>query len=178
MAGDTVEIRVQGLEQAIRALQELPNTLRRRVLTKAVRAAAEEFKLRAQAAVPVLAQATLYRNPGTLKRAIKVRTSKRDRRDGNVGAFVNVKLLPGAKYKTIRDARGKAIGRTLKKASERSAKNPNDPFYWRFVEFGTQHMAAQPFLRRAAEGGAEQAVRRFERVLATAIKAIDDGRTP
>jgi HK97 gp10 family phage protein len=60
-----------------------------------------------------------YRKPGTVKQAIRVRTSKADRRAGDVGVFVNVRPA---------------------KAGQRGAKNPNDPFYWRWLEFGTKKM--------------------------------------
>ena len=42
--------------------------------------------------------------------------------------------------------------RKFKKGAGKSgAANPDDPFYWRFVEFGTSKMAARPFLRPAFE---------------------------
>jgi hypothetical protein len=50
-----------------------------------------------------------------VRNAISVRTSKRDRREGNVGVFVNVRPA---------------------KAGARGAKSRQDPFYWRWLEFG------------------------------------------
>mgnify|MGYP000561918945 CR=1 FL=1 len=35
------------------------------------------------------------------------------------------------------------------KSANRGARNPNDPFYWSFLEFGTSKMAARPFMRPA-----------------------------
>lgn len=37
-------------------------------------------------------------------------------------------------------------------------------FYWRFVEFGTVHMSAQPFFRPAAEEGQAEFVREIARI--------------
>jgi HK97 gp10 family phage protein len=71
------------------------------------------------------------RKPGTVRNAITVRTSKFAKQRGNVGVFIGVRPLRGS--------RQKKLGRA-------GANNPNDPYYWRFVEFGTSKMAAQPFL--------------------------------
>ena len=49
-----------------------------------------------------------------------------------------------------RSQRREAIRRDrAAKAGQRGARNPNDPFYWRFLEFGTRKMPARPFLQRA-----------------------------
>lgn len=37
-------------------------------------------------------------------------------------------------------------------------------FYWRFVEFGTQHMAARPFFRPAAEMERSAFIERFRQI--------------
>lgn len=39
---------------------------------------------------------------------------------------------------------------------KRGAKNQDDPFYWRFHEFGTSKQAARPFIRPAFEESAER----------------------
>ena len=36
------------------------------------------------------------------------------------------------------------------KSGARGAKSATDPFYWRFLEFGTKKMSARSFLRPAA----------------------------
>jgi hypothetical protein len=88
-----------------------------------------------------------YRKPGTVRNAIRVRTSKEARRAGNVGVFVNVKPL----------RRGGG------------ARSPDDPFYWRFLEFGWN-----PASRRT--GGRGAAGRRQRRALVAAgAKPIREG---
>ena len=64
-----------------------------------------------------------YRAPGTVKKAIRVRTSKVATRAGDVGVFVNVRPAKGAKYSTrTRSVMGlKVRTRTLKRASQRGA---------------------------------------------------------
>ncbi len=130
MAGEVV--RIEGLENLKRKLAEVPKAMRKRVLRNALAAGAREVRDVAKRNAPVMTLGTSlkapYRKPGTVKQAIRVRTSKADRRAGDVGVFVNVRPA---------------------KAGQRGAKNPNDPFYWRFLEFGTKKMPARPFLQRA-----------------------------
>ena len=130
MAGEVV--RIEGLDELKRKLSEVPKAMRKRVLRNALAAGAREVRDVAKRNAPVMTLGTSlkapYRKPGTVKQAIRVRTSKADRRAGDVGVFVNVRPA---------------------KAGQRGAKNPNDPFYWRFLEFGTRKMPARPFLQRA-----------------------------
>jgi HK97 gp10 family phage protein len=130
MAGEVV--RIEGLDNLKRKLAEVPKAMRKRVLRNALAAGAREVRDVAKRNAPVLTLGTSlkapYRKPGTVKQAIRVRTSKADRRAGDVGVFVNVRPA---------------------KSGQRGAKNPNDPFYWRFLEFGTKKMPAKPFLQRA-----------------------------
>ena len=130
MAGEVV--RIEGLENLKRKLAEVPKAMRKRVLRTALAAGAREVRDVAKRNAPVMTLGTSlnapYRKPGTVKQAIRVRTSKADRRAGDVGVFVNVRPA---------------------KSGQRGAKNPNDPFYWRFLEFGTRKMPARPFLQRA-----------------------------
>ena len=114
--------KVQGIPDLRIALKGIAPKLRVRALANALRAGARVVQKAARAATPVIsasAPAVLRgrRKPGTVRKAISVRTSKLARRKGDVGVFVNV--------------------RPAKKGA-RGAKNPNDPFYWRFIEFGTK----------------------------------------
>ena len=115
MAGEVV--RIEGLDNLKRKLAEVPKAMRKRVLRNALAAGAREVRDVAKRNAPVMTLGTSlkapYRKPGTVKQAIRVRTSKADRRAGDVGVFVNVKPLKGG-----------------------GAKNPNDPYYWRWQEFG------------------------------------------
>lgn len=115
-----IEAKVTGIPDLREALRGIVPKLRVRALANALRAGAREVQKAARADTPVLSPTSLavrkgYRKPGTLKKAISVRNSKVARREGNVGVFVNV--------------------RPARKGS-RGAKNPEDPFYWRFVHFG------------------------------------------
>lgn len=153
MAGEVV--RIEGLDELKRKLAEVPKALRKRVLRNALAAGAREVRDVAKRNAPVMTLGTSlsapYRKPGTVKQAIRVRTSKADRRAGDVGVFVNVKPA---------------------KSGQRGARNPNDPFYWRFLEFGTRKMAARPFLQRATSA-LPKALAIFEARIAKWINETD-----
>jgi HK97 gp10 family phage protein len=117
-------VEVKGLAELKRKFEEIPKVLRRRVLRNALAEGARLVRDEAKRNAPVLQNAMKapYRTRGTVKNAIKVRTSKMDRRAGNVGVFVNVKPAD---------------------RNNRGAKSPNDPFYWRWLEFGRKARAGQ-----------------------------------
>ena len=130
-----IKATVTGIPDLKAALAEVSAQLRRRVLRNALAAAARVVRDDARSRTPVISAAAApvrkgYRTPGTVKRAIVVRTSKQARREGNVGVFVNVRPA---------------------KTGARGARNKNDPFYWRFIEFGTRYLGARRFLQRAAD---------------------------
>ena len=66
--------------------------------------------------------------------------------------FVNVKPAKGARFKTTTSSvlGLKVRTKRLTRASQRGAKSPNDPFYWRFLAFGTRHMSARNLLEAGA----------------------------
>jgi HK97 gp10 family phage protein len=129
---------VTGIPDLKAALANVSAQLKRRILRNALAAGARVVRDDARRRAPVIAASALpvrqgLRTPGTVKQAIVVRTSKQARREGNVGVFVNVRPA---------------------KAGNRGAKNRNDPFYWRFVEFGTRFFrpgVGVQFLQRAAD---------------------------
>lgn len=166
---------VTGLPDLKTAMQALPEKIRRKVLIKALRAGAKVVLQAARQAVPVMAQPNPYRTPGLVKKRLTVRTSKTARQAGNVGVFVNVKPAEGAKYRTtnVRRVAGlKIADRQLKKASQRGAKSKLDPYYWRWLEFGTKKMTARPFIQPAADKLPE-ALAAFESVAVPAIEALN-----
>lgn len=179
MASDGITVKIEGIEELKRALAEIPQALRKKVLLGALRKAARVVSGAAKAAAPVLSTPSPYRTRGLVKRRISVRTSKEARRSGDVGVFVNVRPAPGAKYKTVR---GSFLGvktrtRTLVKASQRGARSPTDPFYWRFLEYGTRKMRARPFLMPAADRLPE-ALAVFEREVIPQIEKLNARAKP
>lgn len=115
MVGNSVP--VEGLKDLTDKLRSLAPKMRVRVLRNSLAAGARIVRDDAKKNAPVLSgvRKTPYRKPGTVRDAIAVRNSKRDRRAGDVGVFVNVRPAKGG---------------------NRGAKNPLDPFFWRWQEFG------------------------------------------
>ena len=122
----------QSLERLKNYLITLAPRARERFVLKALRKGGKVVQQVAATPgiVPVLAKpiyrrGRMIRQPGTLQRNITVRRSKDAAARGDVGVFVNVRPAKGGL---------------------RGAESPVDPFYWRFVQFGTKHMKARPFL--------------------------------
>lgn len=142
MAGETRQM--AGLDDLKAKLSEIPKVLRRRLLRNWLAAGGRVVRDEAKRNAPVLAASSRtapYRKPGTVRDAISVRTSKLSRRRGDVGVFVNVKPA---------------------KSGQRGAKSPNDPYYWRWLEFGSKFARAFGFLRAGA-GKLPMALQAFER---------------
>lgn len=180
MAGD-MTVKIDGLEEAKAMLRSIPTKLRKRALRNALAAGARVVRDAARKSAPVIspsatAVAKGYRNPGTVRDAIVVRTSKKARKAGDVGVFVNVRPAKGAKYKTTTTKGllgGKRRTRTLVRSSQRGAKVPTDPFYWRFLEFGTKRARPFPFLKSAA-GALDQALQAFKAALLPQLARLNN----
>ena len=122
-----------GLPDLKAALAGIAPKLRVRALRNALAAGARVVQKAARAGAPVINPGAVpvrkgYRKPGTVQKAISVRTSKLARRTGDVGVFVNVRPA---------------------KAGNRGAKSALDPFYWRWQEFGARAKPGAGFLRAA-----------------------------
>jgi HK97 gp10 family phage protein len=180
-----IEAKVEGIPDLRRELAAIPGKLRKRALRVALAAGARVVRDEAQRRAPIIsasAAAVLkgYRKPGTLRKAIAVRTSKIARRSGDVGVFVNVKPAKGARYKTIttKFLGLKIKGRQMVSAGQRGAKSPDDPFYWRWIEFGRRGASAKPFLQPAA-AKLGQALQIFREKIGPAIAKLNNkGQTP
>lgn len=157
-----ISAKISGIPDLRAALAGIVPKLRRRALRNALAAGARLVQLSARAATPVLNPSALavrkgYRTPGLVRKAINVRTSKVARRRGDVGVFVNVRPA---------------------KRGARGAKNPNDPFYWRFIEFGTVNgTRAWQFLQRSANV-LPAALEVFKKTIGPAIDKLNKPKAP
>lgn len=141
-----------GFEELAKKLREIPLALRKRVLRNALAAGGrlvrDEARRIARAGFNKGTAKAPYRKVGTVVNAISVRTSKQARKDGNVGVFVNVKPLKGEKYTftTMFIQRGKPVAQ--KRTGYRGVNkwNPDNPFYWKFQEFGWTPASKRPGL--------------------------------
>jgi HK97 gp10 family phage protein len=177
--------KVTGIPDLREALRGIVPKLRVRALRNALAAGARVVQASARAATPVLNASSLavrkgYRAPGTVRKAISVRTSRAARAAGDVGVYVNVKPAKGARYAT-RTARVfglKVRNRVQVRASQRGAKSPRDPYYWRFIEFGTQRgVRAYGFLQRGAQKLPE-ALQVFVAKIGPAIARLNRPKAP
>jgi len=141
-----IEAKVTGIPDLKAALSSIPAKLRVRALRNALAAGARVVQKAARNATPVISASSLavrkgYRKPGTVKKAISVRTSKVARKAGDVGVFVNVRPAKGSKFRSGVKVR----------VSQRGAKSPNDPYYWRWLAFGTKNMRAFDFIDKGVQ---------------------------
>lgn len=120
---DGFTVKLEGIDELKRRLNDASKTIRVKAVRGALRKAGQIISKAAKVAAPVLSVPTKTRKPGTVKKAIAVRNSKFARQAGNEGVFIGVRPLRGARQNKL----GKA-----------GANNPNDPYYWRFIEFDTK----------------------------------------
>lgn len=153
-----IKATVRGLPDLRAALAGIVPKLRVRALRNALAAGARVVQREARAKAPVLKASVRapYRTPGTVRKAITVRTSRLARSKGNVGVFVNVRPA---------------------KRGQRGAKSRTDPFYWRWLEFGSAKMAALPFLQPATQRLAE-ALEVFKAKAGPAIAKLNRPKAP
>lgn len=137
-------VKVEGLSQIHKALSELGRKVSNKIAVKAMREGGKIVREQARQNAPVLSQSTPYRRAGTLKKAIK--SSTKVLKNGKIGTVIRVKELTAKQIETFKVRSGK-----------KGALNPKDPYYWRFLEFGTSKMPAKPFLRPAFEQSKEKA---------------------
>lgn len=132
----SLTVKIEGLSQLQQAMQALGKKTSNRIAAKAMRKGGAIIRDKARANSPVLKESTPYRKAGTLKKAIQSRTKVG--KDGKTQTYVWVKGLSTKQVLKFKGKTGKS-----------GAFNPRDPFYWRFVEFGTSKMPARPFMRTA-----------------------------
>lgn len=146
---ETVE--VKGLRELREALLQLPRKLDRPILNQALRAGARLMVLEARSRVAVL--------HGVVKKNIFARAIRPEPRMAATVIFAVRKLT----VKQIIKRKAFNIKRGL-------ARYASDPFYWRFLEFGTSKMAARPFMRPAFEAKKVAAVAAFSTVMGPRIE--------
>jgi HK97 gp10 family phage protein len=146
-------LKIDGLQDLQRALRELPVNIGRNVLRGAVSAGAAEVRQEAKNKAPVYHGDVTQGHPpaGTLKRSLYQKQIRELSDNFRQVFFVGVRR--GKKY-------------------QKQGKNGNlsqDAFYWTFVEFGTEKMPAQSFLRPAFESRKQAAVDRMKEYMTKRI---------
>jgi HK97 gp10 family phage protein len=156
MAG---EVTIQGLSELMKAMQELPKALEKKVMRQAVGAGAILIRKTAQDLVA--------RRTGLIAKAIRVSFNKRESTPGRIVYHVFVsKKVKGMKRYRYRPGNWKnPVGYTGKVEDVMW-----DAFYWRFLEFGTVKMAAKPFMRPAFDSINREAAEVIKGKLADGIE--------
>ena len=129
---DGVKIKVDGLDSLKAELLKLAPDMRKGPARRALRAGAKPVLERAVAETPRLTSSIyrrgkMIRRAGTLKAALKIRSSKDVNKTGDVGVFINFKPLKRGAIDAFKEATGRP-----------GSQNPDDPFYWRWVHFATR----------------------------------------
>lgn len=143
-------------------LKSLAPKLEKKYLNSALRAGAVIIQRAAQE------RARAFDDPDTPKaiwKEIVIRTNAKLGKQ-NQGMALSIGVMGGAKkYANTRaNKRKRRVGRTY--------VTPGNVYYWRFLEFGTSKMKAQPFMRPAIEGNVNQASDAVVGKLNTAIDAL------
>lgn len=131
MAGE-FDIKFGGADDLKKALEELAPEMRRGPGRRALVKGAEPVLAKAIAETPELSRdvyrrGKMIRQKGTLKRALKIRSSKDVNKTGDVGVFVNIKPLNKGAIADFKAATGRS-----------GSQNAQDPFYWRWQTFSTR----------------------------------------
>jgi len=159
-------IQMTGLRELGLAMKELDARLQKKVGRNAVAAGARIIQKQAKQNAPVLKEPAPNRKPGTIKK--QIRTKAERRKDGTFEARVWVKGIGKKKVNEFKAATGR-----------KSSENPDDPWYWWLVEFGTARTPAQPFMRPAFEAKKVEAARKIQSNLSDRLEkeAAQIGRT-
>lgn len=143
------QVRITGAREMEAVLRQLPDTIAKQVLTKALREAAEPVLEEARALAPVGQEA---------KGRVRLRTTKRGK--VSIANYGKLKLsLRIANVPASRTPHSATVAVTVGKA-----------FWGLFVEFGTRFMSARPFLRPAFESKKIEALNRLGESLGEQIE--------
>lgn len=165
-AASNVDVKVAGLKELVAALSGLPIEIEKRAVYAALGGAARIVRDAAIANAPEISDSDPKvtagtRKKGTIKRAIRASRSKINKgQKGLYEMIVRVKPLKARARKAFKQTTGK-MGKD----------NPEDPFYWWWVEFGTSKMSARPFLRPAFTSTKEAQLVAIRKRMAASIAA-------
>lgn len=158
------EVRIAGLKELLEGLQQLPEQLEKKAIYAALGGAARLVRDKAIDLAPEADGShpmvqTGRRKPGTIKRAIRASRSKINK--GQRGMYEMIIRVKPLKQK---------IRNKFKQTTGRAGKdNPNDPYYWWWLEFGTSKIPAKPFLRPAFSSTKQQQLEVMRKRMAASI---------
>lgn len=133
-------LNVQGIDKALKALAKAEAKIATKALTKGLRDGAKIVLAEEKSAIPTVT--------GGVKSKLKVRRGKRDRSKNKVIRFKVVTSAPPLKE-----------GET----------NPQDAFYYSYVEFGSKYIKRRNYAQRAAKRVEGQVIEAISQQIRTAL---------
>lgn len=169
MMADVIEFKIEGLDSLLGKFESISYDTKRKGGRASLRRAAQ---LVAEAARQNALSVNDPQTSTEIAKNIALRWNNRlFKQSGDLGFRVGV--LGGAKQKSNYHTRRGRAGGTYEVGGD-SGNPGGDTFYWRFLEFGTAKMPAQPFMRNALADNVEAAtamfISEYDKALDRAIK--------
>jgi HK97 gp10 family phage protein len=143
-------------------MRELGGKQLDRVGLSALRSGASLVVREAKRLAPILKEPDPRRKPGTVQKNIRAARARGTDSNVQFQVVVGVRRLPGSKVRAFKKSANtlasfRTHGRILK-----SSDNPDDPYYWRFLEFRTKRLGLtpKPFLAPAFTAARQDAADR------------------
>lgn len=152
------DIQIQGLNELLKAMQELPKAIQQKCLRRAMVPGAQKIRDAAKSGVK--------EDTGLLKRAIRIAYNRKESTPGRAvyHVFVSMRVR---KVGNVYAMGGRAVKKLRAKGNQGAISGA--AFYWRFIEFGTVKMAAKPFMRPAFDSNVGAAAEIIKTKLAELI---------
>lgn len=159
--------KLEGLEETVANLGELPKSTGRNAIVRAARKAAAPILADAKAMVPV--------REGLLRQTLTISNVRVRRGNQNTVGAVVVWVPFTNSYRTL--SKPVAYVRGPNRGQSRTYQIGSDPgVYANFVEFGTSNSPARPFLRPAWDRNKEAALAIFNDALITEVERAAERR--
>lgn len=124
-----MRVEIKGLKEVIKTFGKVPDGVKRRALRQGLAAGGEVYRI------------------GAIQNAMGI-----DDPNTKAAIWKNIRNVYGVK-------RSRISRNVVQMVTVRNTKRGGDTFYWRFVEFGTSHSRAKPFMRPAFESLSGLAIR-------------------
>lgn len=162
-----ITFKLEGLEETVRNLGELPKSTGRSAIVRAARKAMAPVLAAAKSLVPV--------REGLIKQTLTMSNVRVRRGNPNTVGAVVVWVPFTSSYRTL--VNPVAYVRGPNRGQSRTYQIGSDPgVYANFVEFGTSNAPARPFMRPAWDRNKEQALVTFNDELITAVERAAERR--
>ena len=162
---DSVQFKIEGLEELLGKLASVTDDVKRKGGRSALRKAAQLIANKAKENAKRLDDPE---SANDISKNIVARwNGKLNKSTGDLGFRVGVR--GGAKLQKNYYTRRGRTAREYHVGGD-DANPGGNTFYWRFLEFGTKHMPAQPFMRSALADNISEATRTFVTAYTKAIE--------